>query len=71
VEASYWRAHDGTEGCAVKLRKDDLYGVATWARPAGKIGTRAGWAADIAYAWRLDGKSMPVKVNHTQLWEML
>lgn len=65
VEAHYWRAHDGVEGCAVRMQKGDLYAVATWARPAAQAGGRSGWAADIAYGVKRG--EMPVKLTHTQL----
>lgn len=65
VEARYWRAHDGTEGCAVRMARDDLYAVATWSRKPGKQGSRSGWEADIAYGVRRG--DAPVKLTHTQL----
>jgi hypothetical protein len=65
VDALYWRAHDGTEGCAVRLARDDLRAVATWTRKPGQIGKPSGWAADVAYGWRLG--TMPIKINHTEL----
>jgi len=69
VSPWYWLAGDGTEGCAVKLAKDDLRAVATWQRPPGMLGSSKGWAADVAYAWRVG--SMPVKVTHTRLGELI
>lgn len=65
TEARYWRVHDGSEGCAVRLQKGDLYAVATWKRKAGKGGTKSGWEADIAYGVRRG--DAPVKLTHTQL----
>jgi hypothetical protein len=65
VQARYWQAHDGTEGCAVSMRTDDLYAVATWKRAAGKAGTTSGWGADIAYGVKRG--TMPIKMTHTEL----
>jgi hypothetical protein len=65
VEARYWQAHDGTEGCAVRMARDDLYAVATWKRSASKAGGKSGWGADIAYGVRRG--VAPVKLTHTQL----
>lgn len=65
VEAAYWRAADGTEGCAVRLARADLRAVATWTRPPGKIGARSGWGADVAYGWRLG--TLPARITHTDL----
>lgn len=70
VEAVYWRAADGTEGCALRLAgPGQMRAVATWARDGGKAGTLAGWSADIAYAWRPG--EMPAKINHTALADLL
>lgn len=63
AEAAYWRAHDGTEGCAVRLAKGPLRAVATWQRKAGA----KGWTTDIAYAWRTDADAVPTKLTLTQL----
>jgi hypothetical protein len=65
VRAHYWQAHDGAEGCAVSMTRDDLYAVATWKRKPGKQGTKSGWEADIAYGVRRG--DAPVKLTHTQL----
>lgn len=65
VEARYWQAHDGSEGCAIRLARGDLYAVATWKRKAGKQGSESGWEADIAYGVRRG--DAPVKLTHTQL----
>lgn len=65
VAAYYWRAGDDHEGCAVKLRRDDLRAVATWKRAPGGAGKSSGWGTDVAYAWRLG--DMPTKLNHTDL----
>lgn len=70
VEAVYWRAYDGTEGCALRLAgPGGVRAVATWARKPGNLGALTGWSADIAYAWRPG--DMPAKVNHSQLDELL
>lgn len=73
VAPIYWRAGDGSEGCAVKGRRAQTFAfVATWKRPAGRSGTTAGWGADIAYVWNpQDRTHMPSKITHTQLEEML
>jgi hypothetical protein len=65
VSAHYWKAYDGSEGCAVKMWRDDLYAVATWKRKPAKAGTKSGWEADIAYGVRRG--DAPVKLTHTQL----
>lgn len=65
VEAHYWMTHDGTEGCAVRLTRDDLYAVATWSRKPGKVGSKSGWEAQDAYGVRRG--DAPVKLTHTQL----
>lgn len=67
VGAAYWKAHDGTEGCAVTLAypAQGLRAVATWKRPAAKAGTMSGWGADVAYAWRQG--EMPAQCNITDL----
>lgn len=70
VEPAYWRAYDGTEGCALRLLgPGGVRAVATWARKSGNVGALAGWSADLAYAWRPG--EMPAKMNHTQLDELL
>lgn len=71
VTAHYWRAGDGTEGCAVKLSKGPLRAVATWGRSPGKQGSKSGWTADVAYAWRVDVRRAPTKVTHTELLELI
>jgi hypothetical protein len=67
----YWRSADGVEGCGVWLSKDPMRAVATWKRPAGKLGSKSGWGADIAYAWRTDSGTFPVKLTHTELEGLL
>lgn len=69
VAAFYWLCGDHSEGCAVKLRRDDLRAVATWRRAAGSIGKTSGWSADVAYGWRVG--RMPIKVSHTDLESFL
>lgn len=69
VAAFYWQAHDGAEGCAVKMARDDLYAVACWKRKPGKQGSKSGWEADIAYGVRRG--DAPVKLTHTQLEEVI
>lgn len=71
VEPAYWRAHDETEGCAVRLSKGPLRAVATWTRPAGRRGSRTGWAVDVAYAWRTDVQRFPMKITHTELGKLI
>jgi len=63
--AYYWRAHDGVEGCAVKLIRGDLFAVATWTRQGGRQGSGSGWKADIAYG--VQAGEMPIKINHSDL----
>jgi len=65
VTPHYWRAHDGTEGCAIKMSRGDLFAVALWTRKPGKQGGKSGWEADIAYGVRRG--DAPVKLSHTQL----
>lgn len=65
VEPWYWRAYDGTEGCAVKMLLGDLYAVATWERRPGQLGSKSGWSADLAYGVRRG--DAPVRMTHTQL----
>lgn len=65
VAAHYAMRHDGTEFCAVKMQRDDLYAVATWTRKPGNAGKTSGWAADIAYG--VKAGTMPVKLTHTEL----
>lgn len=71
VEALYWQAHDGTEGCAVRLAKPPLRAVAMWSRPAELAGQKTGWKADGAYAWRTDVARFPTKVTHTDLERLI
>jgi hypothetical protein len=65
VAAFYWQVHDESEGCAVKMARDDLFAVACWKRKPGKQGSKSGWEADIAYGVRRG--DAPVKLTHTQL----
>lgn len=67
VNALYWRAFDGTEGCGIWLSKDELRAVATWKRPAGSVGKLTGWASDLAYAWRADVERFPTRMTVTDL----
>lgn len=62
VEARYWKAGDGTEGSAVRLRKGPLRAVATWIRKPGKT-----WVADAAYGWMLGSGDIPAKLSITKL----
>ena len=65
VSAHYWQAHDGSEGCAIRMTRGDLCAVALWKRKPGKAGSKSGWEADDAFGvWRGDA---PVKLTHTQL----
>lgn len=72
AEARYWRAGDGSEGCAVRLRRADVRAVATWRRRAGQLGAESGWKADVAYLWRepSDGR-FPTNVTHMELQEFI
>jgi hypothetical protein len=63
VEVRYWMAGDGTEGCALRMKRGDLRGVATWTRSAGADG----WKADVVYAWRIGSGRIPQKVTLKQL----
>lgn len=67
VGAAYWRAGDGTEGCAVQLSRGVLRAVATWSRKPGQINSRSGWATDAAYGWRTDVPAFPIELTITQL----
>jgi hypothetical protein len=71
VSAHYWQGADGPEGCAIRLAKLPLRAVATWSRPAELVGTKAGWKADLAYAWRIDVPRPPMKVTHTDLERLI
>lgn len=65
VEASYALAGDGTEMSAVKLARGPLRGVAVWRRAPGMLGSKTGWASDVAYAWRTDVGRIPTKMTIT------
>lgn len=72
VEALYWRAGDGTEGCALRLAgPDGVRAVATWARKPGHVGELVGWSAGGAYAWRPGSPAFPARVALAQLDDML
>jgi hypothetical protein len=71
VEALYWQAADGSEGCAVRLAKPPLRAVALWSRPAELAGQKTGWKAGAAYAWRTDVARFPTKVTHTDLERLI
>jgi hypothetical protein len=71
VSPWYWKAGDGGEGCAVRLTKGPLRAVATWSRKPAAAGTKSGWSADLAYAWRSDVPGFPQEVTHTRLEELL
>lgn len=71
IEALYWRAADGTEGCALRLARDlGLRMVLTWKRPAGHAGETVGWASDVAYAWR-EGVTPATKIGHSEAEKLL
>lgn len=73
VEPWYWKAADGAEGCALRLRKGELRAVATWKRSAANAiaaGT-TGWSTDEAYAWRIDVPRCPTKMNITDLEKLI
>jgi hypothetical protein len=65
VAARYWMTHDRSEGCALMLRRGNLYAVATWTRKPGKAGTKSGWSADVAYG--VQAGALPIKITHTYL----
>lgn len=71
VAAWYWRAFDGAEGCAVALSLGPLRAVATWKRKAGNQGSKSGWGADVAYAWRIDVEAFPAAIGHTVLERLI
>lgn len=71
VEPWYWRAGDGSEGCAVRLAKGVLRAVALWSRPADLAGQKTGWKAGAAYAWRTDVARFPTKLTHTDLERLI
>lgn len=71
VTAEYSRAGDGTEGSYLKLAKGPLRAVATWLRKPGNIGRMSGWSADVAFAWRSDVERFPVRINHTDLEDLI
>jgi hypothetical protein len=67
VEPWYWKAHDGTETCALRLGAGPRRAVATWERHAGA----EAWASSVAYAWNTDMQRVPTKVNITQLTKLI
>jgi hypothetical protein len=67
VEPVYFRAHDGTEYSAVRLKRGSLRAVATWTRPPGE----SKWASDVAYAWDSDQRMIPRSVGVTLLTSMI
>lgn len=69
VRASYWMAHDGAEGCAVRAARGPLNFVAVWDRAPGHAGTLTGWKTGFAYGWR-EGQ-MPQKVTITTLANLI
>jgi hypothetical protein len=72
VRPMYWRAGDGTEGCALQLAgPDNMRAVALWERPAGHVGELTGWGAKLAYAWRPGSGTFPVKVAHADIEKLL
>ncbi len=71
VNAVYWRAADGAEGCAVQLAKGPLRAAATWKRKAGHPNPKTGWSTDVAYAWRVDVERFPTKLTHTDLERLI
>lgn len=71
AEPWYWREHDGTEGCAVRLAKGPLRAVAVWSRKAVDVGKLTGWKAEFAYAWRADLARIPTKLNISDLERLL
>lgn len=71
VEAFYWQAADGAEGCAARFAKGALRAVALWSRKAEAAGTKTGWKAEGAYAWRTDVARFPTKVTHTDLERLI
>jgi hypothetical protein len=72
VQPMYWRAGDGTEGCALRLAgPDNVRAVALWERPAGHVGELTGWGAKAAYAWRPGSGTFPVKVTHADIEKLL
>jgi len=71
VDAWYWQAADGSEGCAIRLAKPPLRAVALWSRPAGMAGQKTGWKAGAAYAWRTDVARFPTKLTHTDLERLI
>ncbi|MDQ8047031.1 MAG: hypothetical protein AAGC46_19275 [Solirubrobacteraceae bacterium] len=71
VEALYWRAADGAEGCAVRLARGSARAVATWKRKPGHLGEPRGWESDIAYVWMEGSGTFPTKLTTTALGEMI
>lgn len=71
VEPWYWMAHDGAEGCALRLAKGPLRAVALWKRKAADVGGASGWQTDTVYGWRTDVERFPTKMTHTDLEGLL
>lgn len=65
VAGMYAMAGDGREISALTMHHGDMRAAATWLRAAGLAGTKSGWSADVAYAWRTG--EMPRKVTHTDI----
>lgn len=72
VEAIYWKAWDGSEGCALRLTKEPMRAVALWSRPAEQAGNLTGWKAEYAYGWRSDiTDRFPTKLTLTDLERLI
>jgi len=71
VEPWYWKEHDGTEGCALRLAQGALRAVAVWSRTLANAGGATGWKAEYAYAWRADVARFPARLNITDLENLL
>lgn len=71
VESAYWRAGDGTEGCALRLARGDVRAVALWQRKPGNVGSLVGWSAAEAYVWRLGVPGFPTKIAHAEVDDLL
>jgi len=67
AEARYWRAADGTEGCAVRIALGAGRAVATYERPSGHVGAAAGWKAGVAYVWQDGVPGTARRITHTEL----
>lgn len=67
----YWRAADGAEGCALRLKKGPLRAIATWKRAAADAGRLTGWKTDVVYAWRVDVARFPTNLNITELERLI